>query len=227
LTAERIANASKLKLALTTGIGSDHVDLQAAIHCDTTVAEVTYCSPFSVSEHAVVMILALVGKNTPSHEWVVKGGWNIADCSASEYEIEGMHVGTVAAGRNGLALLRQLKPFDVHLHYFDKHRLPKSVELELNLTWHPTVEDMVQVCDVVSIHAPLHPKTENLFDEKMLSKMKRGAYLVNTARGKICNRDAIARALESGQLSGYAGTCGPRIVGDESRQCRESMRNHG
>ena len=64
---------------------------------------------------------------------------------------------------------------------------------------------MVKVCDVVTINCPLHPETENLFDEAMIAKMKRGAYLVNTARGKIANRDAVASALESGQLAGYAG----------------------
>lgn len=58
---------------------------------------------------------------------------------------------------------------------------------------------------MVTINAPLHPETENLFNEALLSKMKRGAYLINTARGKICDRDAIARALEGGQLAGYAG----------------------
>jgi formate dehydrogenase len=116
-----------------------------------------------------------------------------------------MQVGTVAAGRIGLAVLRRLKPFDVGLHYFDRHRLPEAVEKELHLTFHPSVESMVTVCDVVTINCPLHPETEHLFNEALLGKMKRGAYLVNTARGKICDRDAIARALESGQLAGYAG----------------------
>jgi formate dehydrogenase len=64
---------------------------------------------------------------------------------------------------------------------------------------------MVKVCDVITINAPLHPQTENLFDDKLISQMKRGAYIVNTARAKICNRDAIVRALESGHLAGYAG----------------------
>jgi formate dehydrogenase len=205
LTAERIAKAPKLKLAITAGIGSDHVDLQAAIDRGITVAEVTYSNSISVSEHAVMMILSLVRNYIPSYQWAVKGGWNIADCVERSYDVEGMHVGTVAAGRIGTAILRRLKPFDMHLHYFDRYRLPTAVEQELDLTWHPTVEDMVKVCDVVTINAPLHPETENLFDDAMLSKMKRGAYLVNTARGKICDRDAIVRALESGQLAGYAG----------------------
>jgi formate dehydrogenase len=205
LTAERIAKARKLRLAITAGVGSDHVDIQAAMDRGITVAEVTYSNSISVSEHAVMMILALVRDYIPSYLTVVNGGWNIADCVTRSYDVEGMHVGTVAAGRIGLAILRRLKPFDVHLHYFDRYRLPEAVEKELDLQWHPTVEDMVKVCDVVTINAPLHPETEHLFNDSMLAKMKRGAYLVNTARGKICDRDAVVRALESGQLAGYAG----------------------
>jgi len=205
LTAERIAKATKLKLALTAGIGSDHVDLQAAIDKGITVAEVTYCNSISVAEHVVMMILSLVRNYLPSHDWVRAGGWNIADCAARSYDVEGMHVGTVAAGRIGSAVLRRLKPFDMHLHYLDRHRLPESVEQELGLIWHDSVEDMIAVCDVVTINCPLHPETENLFDAAMLAKMKRGAYLVNTARGKIVDKDAVAAALESGQLAGYAG----------------------
>src|SRR3977135_4177474 len=204
MTAARFAKAPKLKLVITAGIGSDHTDLQAAMSHKVTVAEVTFCNSISVSEHVVMMILSLVRNYIPSYQWVVKGGWNIADCVTRSYDVEGMHVGTVAAGRIGLAVLRRLKPFDMHLHYYDRHRLPEAVEKELNLIWHPSVEDMVKVCDVVTINAPLYPETENLFDDALLSKMKRGAYLVNTARGKICDRDAIGRALESGQLAGYA-----------------------
>ncbi|MDP9421895.1 MAG: NAD-dependent formate dehydrogenase [Pseudomonadota bacterium] len=205
LTAERIAKAKNLKLAITAGIGSDHVDLQAAIDRGITVAEVTYCNSISVSEHVVMMILSLVRNYLPSWEVVKAGGWNIADCAARSYDIEGMHVGTVAAGRIGTAVLRRLKPFDVHLHYTDRHRLPAEVERELALTFHQSAADMVPHCDVVTINCPLHPETENLFDEAMIARMKRGAYLVNTARGKIANRDAVAAALRSGQLAGYAG----------------------
>ena len=205
LTAARIAKAPNLKLAITAGIGSDHVDLQAAIEHGITVAEVTYCNSISVSEHVVMMILALVRNYIPSYQQVVEGGWNIADCASRSYDLEGMQVGTVGAGRIGSAVLRRLKPFEVGLHYTDRHRLPEGVEEELGVTYHPTAESLVEVCDVVTINAPLHPETEHLFDERLIGKMKRGAYLVNTARGKICDRDAIARALESGQLAGYAG----------------------
>ena len=205
LTAERIAKAKKLKLAITAGIGSDHVDLQSAIDRGMTVAEVTYCNSISVSEHIVMMILALVRNYIPSYQVVTDGGWNIADCVSRSYDIEGMAVGTVGAGRIGTAALRRLKAFDVELHYTDRHRLPPAVEKELEVTYHPDAESLVRVCDVVTINTPLHPETEHLFDDALIGKMKRGAYLVNTARGKICDRDAIARALKSGQLAGYAG----------------------
>ena len=205
LTAERIAKAPGLKLAVTAGIGSDHVDLQAAIDGGITVAEVTYCNSISVSEHVVMAILALVRNYIPSYQWVVKGGWNIADCVSRSYDLEGMQVGTVGAGRIGSAVMRRLKPFEVSLHYTDRHRLPKEAEEELGVTYHPTVESLVEVCDVVTINAPLHPETEHLFDAELIGRMKRGAYLVNTARGKICDRDAVAAACESGHLAGYAG----------------------
>jgi len=205
LTEERMKKAKKLKLAITAGIGSDHVNLDSAMENGITVAEVTYSNSISVAEHVVMMILALVRNYIPSYQWVVKGGWNIADCAERSYDLEGMAVGTVGAGRIGLAVLRRLKPFDVKLHYTDRHRLPKEVEQELGLTFHKDVESLVKVCDVVTINAPLHSETEHLFDDKLISKMKRGAYLINTARAKIVDRDAVVRALEDGQLAGYAG----------------------
>ena len=169
LTAARIAKAPKLKLAITAGIGSDHVDLEAAIARGITVAEVTYSNSISVSEHVVMLILSLVRNYIPSYQWVVNKGWHIADCVSRSYDLEGMAVGTVAAGRIGLAVLKRLKPFDVHLHYTDRHRLPEQVEQELALTYHPTVAAMVRVCDVVTINCPLHPETEHMFNDQLIS----------------------------------------------------------
>jgi formate dehydrogenase len=205
MTAERIAKAKNLKIIITAGIGSDHTDLEAANKHKITVAEVTYCNSISVAEHVVMMILGLVRNYIPSHDWVRKGGWNIADCVERAYDLEGMHVGTVAAGRIGTAVLRRLKPFDVKLHYTDRHRLPAEVEKELGLTFHENREDLFKVCDVITLNTPLHPETEHMINDKTLATMKRGTYLVNTARGKLADREAIVRALENGQLAGYAG----------------------
>jgi formate dehydrogenase len=205
LTPSRLKKAKKLKMAITAGIGSDHVALKSAIEKGITVAEITYCNSVSVAEHVVMMILSLVRNYLPSHQQVLRKGWNIADCVSRAYDLEGMQVGTVAAGRIGLGVLKRLKAFDVKLHYTDRHRLSKDIEKEYGLTYHPTVKEMVSFCDVITINCPLHSETENLFDEKLISNMKYGAYIVNTARGKICNSNAIVKALETGQLAGYAG----------------------
>ena len=205
LTKERMDSAPNLKMAITAGIGSDHVDLAAAMERKIDVVEVTYCNSRSVAEHIVMMILSLVRDYHNQYRIVNSGGWNIAEAVSRSYDVEGMHVGTVAAGRIGIDALRKMKPFDVHLHYFDRHRLPVAVEEELNLTFHETVESMIKICDVVTINCPLHPETEDLFDHEMIGKMKTGAYIINTARGKICNREAIADALKTGKLAGYAG----------------------
>ena len=205
MTAERIAKAPKLKLAITAGIGSDHVDLDATISHGITVVEETHSNSISVAEHAVMQVLALVRNYLPSHEGGVNGGWNIADSVERAYDIEGMNVGVIAAGRIGRAVLRRLAPFDVHLHYTDKNRLSPEIERELALTVHPDAASLVRAVDVVSIHAPLHPQTHHLFDDALISSMKRGSYIVNTARAEITDRDAIVRALKSAQIAGYAG----------------------
>jgi formate dehydrogenase len=205
LTQERLASAPKLKLAITAGIGSDHVDLPTAISNDITVAEVTFSNSISVAEHAVMQILALVRDYLTDYRIVLEGGWDIADAVARSFDLEGMDVGVLASGRIGLAVLRRLAPFDVRLHYFDRHRLPAEIEQQYGLAFHEDARSLVRSIDVLSIHAPLTAQTQGLFDDELLGTMRRGSYIVNTARGAIMDRDAVVRALESGQLAGYAG----------------------
>eukprot|EP00039_Didymoeca_costata_P027573 m.18686 g.18686 ORF g.18686 m.18686 type:complete len:431 (-) comp6381_c0_seq2:717-2009(-) len=210
ITRERMDMAPNLKMCMTAGIGSDHVDLEAAMEKGITVTEVTFCNSISVAEHVVMQILALVRNYIPSHHQIINGGWNIADCVQRSYDVEGMTVGTVAAGRIGLAVLERMKPFDCKLQYTDRHRLPEATEAKLGAKYQggddrASVEKMVKECDIVTINCPLYPATQHLFDRKMLEQMKKGAYIVNTARGKICDENAIKDALESGHLAGYAG----------------------
>merc|ERR1719247_3345573 len=133
MTRARQDMAPKLKAILTAGIGSDHTDLESACDKGITVAEVTYCNSESVAEHVVMMMLTLVRNYIPSYNWVLKGGWNIADCVSASYDIEGMNVGTVAAGRIGYGVLKRLAPFGCKLHYTDQHRLSPEKEKALNL----------------------------------------------------------------------------------------------
>jgi len=205
ITERRINKAPNLKLAITAGVGSDHVDLAAAAKRNITVAEVTGCNVVSVAEHVVMQILALVRNYIPAYKQVIDGKWDIAAIADKAWDLEGKHVGTVAAGRIGYRVLQRLKPFDVHLHYYDIHRLPEEKEKELGVTWHSTVESLAKAVDVLTINAPLHKGTENLFNAQLISKMKKGSYIVNTARGKIMNTQDLVNAVKSGHIEGYAG----------------------
>ncbi len=205
LTAERFAKAKKLKLAITAGIGSDHVDLNAANEHNVTVAEVTYCNSISVAEHAVMQVLALVRNYLPSHDWARKGGWNIADCVSRAYDLEGMTVGVVGAGRIGKAVLERLKPFGVKLAYTQRHQLPADYEQSLGATYYPDVKELAKVVDIAVLETPLYAATRHMFNTSVIASMKRGSYIVNNGRGELVDRDAIVDALNSGQLAGYAG----------------------
>jgi len=208
LTAERLAKAKKLKIAITAGIGSDHVDLDAANKTNggITVAEVTGSNVVSVAEHVIMTILLLVRNFVPAHEQIAKGEWDVAEVAKNEYDLEGKVVGTVAFGRIGERVLRRLKPFDCkELLYFDYQPLSPEVEKEIGARRCESLEEMLAQCDVVTINCPLHEKTRGLFNKELISKMKKGAWLVNTARGAIVVKEDVAEALKSGQLNGYGG----------------------
>jgi formate dehydrogenase len=204
LSAERIAKAHKLRLVIMAGEGVEDIDLEAAAKRGITVAEITHSSTVSTAEYAILLILSLVHNAVPPSVQGPRQAERIADYTERAYDLEGMHIGILGAGRVGLAVLRRLRPFDVHLHYTDPKRLPLAVEDDLRLIYHPNAAAMVPMCDVVSIHSPLHEGTARLFDMNMIGRMKRGAYLVNTARREICDRDAVGRALETRRLLGYA-----------------------
>jgi formate dehydrogenase len=208
LTAERLAKAKKLKLAITAGIGSDHVDLNAANKTNggITVAEVTGSNVVSVAEHVVMTILVLVRNFVPAHEQIAAGDWNVAAVAKNEYDLEDKVVGTVAVGRIGERVLRRLKPFNCkELLYFDYQPLSPEKEKEIGCRRVENLEEMLAQCDVVTINCPLHEKTRGLFNKELISKMKKGSWLVNTARGAIVVKEDVADALKSGHLRGYGG----------------------
>jgi formate dehydrogenase len=208
LTAERLAKAKKLKLAITAGIGSDHIDLNAANKTNggITVAEVTGSNVVSVAEHVVMTILVLVRNFVPAHDQVRNGDWEVAAVAKEEYDLEGKVVGTVAVGRIGERVLRRLKPFDCkELLYYDYQPLSAEKEKEIGCRRVDSLEEMLAQCDVVTINCPLHEKTRGLFNKELISKMKKGSWLVNTARGAIVVKEDVAEALKSGHLRGYGG----------------------
>lgn len=204
ITKERIENAPNLRLILTAGVGSDHVDLAMAAEHDITVAEITGSNVVSVAEHAVMQILTLVRNYFASYKSVVNGGWDIGEIAAKAHDLEDKVVGIVGMGRIGQRVAARLKPFDVKMYYFDLRHLSTTEEQTLGVRY-MSLDALTQQSDVISIHISLTPQTAGLFDRERLFSMKKGAYLVNTARGRIVDTDALVEAMEKGHLAGYAG----------------------
>ncbi|KAI5962311.1 FDH1 [Candida pseudojiufengensis] len=214
VTAERIAKAPNLKICITAGVGSDHVDLNAANKRGIAVIEVTGSNVQSVAEHAVMSMLVLIRNYNIGHQQYIDGGWDVAAVAKDEYDIEGKVVATVGAGRIGYRILERLVPFNVKkLLYYDYQPLPKVATDKLNeasklyngvdviVERVESLEDLVSQADIVTINCPLHEQTKGLFDKALISKMKKGSYLVNTARGAICDTDAVTEAVNSGHIA--------------------------
>jgi len=158
-----------------------------------------------VAEHVVMMILDLVRNFVPAHLQVTSGGWDVAAIAEHAYDLENKVVGTLGCGRIGQRVMQRLQGFDCkELLYSDYAQLPKETEAKLKVRY-VTIEELFKVCDVVTVNCPLHKDSLGLVNAKLINTMRKGAYIVNTARGAICNKEDVAAALQSGQLGGYAG----------------------
>ena len=204
ITKERIDQAPNLRLLLTAGVGSDHFDLAAAAQRNITVAEITGSNVVSVAEHVVMQMLTLVRNYIPAYQEVINGGWDIGKIAAKSHDIEGMTIGIIGMGRIGQRVAARIKPFDVNTFYFDYSRLTTAEEQVLGARYQK-LDALIPQCDVISINIPLTPTTQGMFNLERLKSMKRGAYLVNTARGRIVDTEALVEVMETGHLAGYAG----------------------
>ncbi|KAH9083842.1 NAD-dependent formate dehydrogenase [Lactarius deliciosus] len=184
LTRDLVEKAKNLKLCITAGVGSDHIDLNAAVSGSNVV---------SVAEHVVMSILLLVRNFVPAHEMIERGDWEVSQIARNAFDLENKVVGTIGAGRIGYRVLQRLVSFDCkELLYFDYTPLPAGEPPQKR----PLVADLREF---------VSQARGGLVNAELLKHFKRGAWLVNTARGAICDKDAVAEALASGQLSGYAG----------------------
>ncbi|MCE4991291.1 NAD-dependent formate dehydrogenase [Staphylococcus haemolyticus] len=200
MSKERIEKAPNLKLAITAGVGSDHVDLEAASQHDVGVVEVTGSNTVSVAEHAVMDLLIVLRNFMEGHRQSVEGEWDLSKVGNQARELQNKTIGIFGFGRIGQLVAERLKPFNVTIQHYD----PIDQKDNENSKF-VDFDTLIKTSDAITIHAPLTPSTDNLFDEDVLSKMKEGSYLVNTARGKIVNTEALVQAVNSGHIQGYAG----------------------
>ncbi|KAI0703375.1 NAD-dependent formate dehydrogenase [Cerioporus squamosus] len=191
LTRDLIEKAKNLKICITAGVGSDHIDLNAAVEKGIEVLEVSGSNVVSVAEHVIMSILLLVRNFVPAHEMIERGDWQVSEIARAAYDLEGKVVGTIGAGRIGYRVLQRLVPFNCkELLYYDYAALPEEAAKAVGARRIEDLKEFVSKCDVVTVNCPC---------------TRKGAWLVNTARGAICDKDAVAAALKSGQIFGYSG----------------------
>lgn len=200
VTEERQEKAENLKLAITAGVGSDHVDLDAASDNDISVVEVTGSNQVSTAEHAVLTTILLLRNFQEGNRQARNGEWDLPKVGNRAYDVEGKTIGINGYGLIGQMVAERLKPFGVDIQHYDPGE-DEDTEISKAVSF----EELLETSDVVTIHSPLTDSTEGLFDKETIEQMKDGAYLINVARGAIVDKDDLVEALKSDKLNGYGG----------------------
>lgn len=202
LSRTALEKAPHLRFIQVAGVGADHVDLDAARDLGISVAVVTGANTVSVAEHVVMVILAMLRGLIPAHENMRSGGWPLPLWMTQAHDLAGHTVGILGMGRIGRAVAERLVPFEVSLLYYDIVRLPESEEDLLGVTY-ADLDTLLETSDILTLHLPLTPETRHILNRERLFKMKKGAYLVNTARAELVDETALVEALQ-GHLAGAA-----------------------
>ncbi|GAA1198022.1 C-terminal binding protein [Prauserella alba] len=184
------------------GIGYDNVDVAAAADLGVTVANVPDYGVDTVADHTVACLLTLLRRLTRFDRAVHRDGWCAPRDLGSVPGFAGTTIGLVGLGQIGLAVAKRLAPFGftvlAHDPYADAHAAAAhGVRLS-------ELDELLGAADAVSLHAPLTAETSKLLDASAFALMRRGAFLVNTSRGGLVDQDALADAVESGQVAGAA-----------------------
>lgn len=202
ITREMLQRAGRLRFIQVAGVGYDHVDIETARELGITVAAVTGANTVSVAEHVVMVAIALMRGLIPAHNMLARGEWSLPFWIANAHDLQGKTVGIVGMGRIGREVATRLLPFGVTTFYYDIHPLPPEDEDALGVTF-LELDAMLPECDVLTLHMPLSPETRGMFNRERLMKMKRGAFLINTARAELVDTDALVEALQN-HLGGAA-----------------------
>ena len=201
VTAEVLEAATNLKVVARAGIGLDNVDVDAATRRGVMVVNAPQSNIISAAEQTMALMLAQA-RNIPQADRSLKGGaWERAKWEG--VELAGKTIGLIGLGRVGTLVAQRAAGFGMRVIGYDPYVSADRAK-EMGVDAMPTLEALLVQSDFVSIHLPRTPETEGLLGAHELSLLKPGARLINTARGGIVDEDALAKALEGGQLGGAA-----------------------
>lgn len=201
IDASVIQAAGRLKVIARYGVGLDNVDMEAATAKGIVVTNTPGANSAAVAELALALILGLTRGVCKAVESTRGGTWP----RLSGTGLKGKTVGLLGFGRIGKEAALRLKGFGCRILVFDPQVNPQEAALH-GVTW-TELEELLEKSDVVSLHVPLNPSTMGMVDRGFLGKMKKGSFLVNTARGELLDEEALLSALKEGRLAGAALDC--------------------
>jgi C-terminal binding protein len=197
-----IAALPRCRAIIRCGVGFDNVDLQAAGSRGIVVCNVPDYGTEEVADHAMLLLLATTRRLLPCDAAIRAGTWEVAPAMGTP-RLRGRTLGLIGLGRIGTATAMRAKAFGLRVVFYDP-LLPDGVDKALGIERAYRLEELLPQADFVSVHCFLSRETRHILNEKTLSLLPRGAYVINTARGGCIDLDALYHALESGQIS-YAG----------------------
>jgi D-lactate dehydrogenase len=189
----------KLKYIATQSTGFDHIDFAEAAKRGITVSNVPSYGVNTVAEFAFALILALSRRICEANDRVSKEG-SFSQADLQGFDLAGKTLGIVGMGHIGVYAARMAKGFGMNILVFDVHPDP-ALAAEIGFSY-CELDDLLSRSDIITLHVPYNPHTHHLMDAERLAKVKRGAYLINTARGAVVDTAALIAALENGTLAG-------------------------
>lgn len=196
----------RLKLICRWGVGVDSVDVPHASAKGIAVTNTPGANAYAVSELAVALMLA-VGRNLMFHCKSIQGGiWSRAMFTDNAVSLNGKTVGLIGGGNIGRQVAQKVQVFGASVQYYDVFRLPAETEERLHMTY-VSLDELLKTSDVVSLHVPLLDSTRHILSAEKIALMKKGAILINTARGGLVDDAALLTAIDEGRLMGAGLDC--------------------
>jgi glyoxylate reductase len=197
------AAGDRLKLIANFGAGVNHIDLKAARARGIIVTNTPGVLTEDTADMTMALILSVPRRLAEGEKLVRSGEWNgWSPGGMLGHRIGGKALGIVGMGRIGQAVARRARAFGLSVHYHNRHRLPELAEQELGATWYGDLDDMLAAIDILTIHTPRNPDSENMINARRIGLLRPHVYLINAARGGIVDEDALVVALEGGRLAG-------------------------
>ena len=197
------AGKGRLRLIANFGNGVDHIDLRAARAANIIVTNTPGVLTEDTADMTMALILSVPRRLAEGEKLVRSGNWTgWSPAAMLGHRINGKRLGIIGMGRIGQAVARRARAFDLTISYHNRHRLPEVVEQQLAARYEPDLDKLLVDSDIVSIHCPHTPETENLLDARRVALLPQQLYLINTARGPIVDEEALIQRLERGEIAG-------------------------